>query len=69
MVGSASAAHWVGDGYVYVVDYGRGIDILRFDESAPRPSAADIEASWRARMNDVDPLAAAERTFCRLAQQ
>jgi hypothetical protein len=67
--GSASAAHWVGDGYVYVVDYGRGIDILRFDESAPRPSTADIEASWRARMGDVDPLAAAERSFCRLAQQ
>ena len=67
--GSASAAHWVGDGYVYVVDYGRGIDILHFDESAARPSTSDIEASWRARIGDVDPLAAAERRFCGLAQQ
>jgi hypothetical protein len=67
--GSASAAYWVGDGHVYVVDYGRGIDILRFDEAAARPSASDIEASWQARMNDVDPLAANERLFCKLAQQ
>ena len=67
--GSASAAHWVGDGYVYVIDYGRGIDILRFDELAPRPSDEEIRASWQARMNDVDPLAATERSLCRLAQQ
>jgi hypothetical protein len=62
--GSASAAYWVGDGYVYVVDYGRGIDILRFDESAPRPTTEDIEASWLARAGEVDPVAAAERAFC-----
>jgi hypothetical protein len=54
---------------VYVVDYGRGIDILRFDESAPRPSVEEIEASWAARANDVDGLAAAERAFCLVAQQ
>jgi hypothetical protein len=67
--GSASAAHWVGDGYVYVVDYGRGIDILRLHDDAPRPSSADVDASWRARLGDVDPLAAAERSFCSLAQR
>jgi hypothetical protein len=67
--GSASAAYWVGEGYVYVVDYGRGIDILRFDEAAPRPGSREIERSWRARQSDVDPLAAAERAFCTLGQQ
>jgi len=66
--GSASAAHWVGDGYVYVVDYGRGIDILRFDESAPRPATGEINASWAARASDIDPVAVAERRFCQLAQ-
>ena len=69
VVGAASAAHWVGDGYVYVVDYERGIDILRFDESAPRPATAEIEASWLARSGEVDPIAATERQFCALAQQ
>jgi len=69
VVGAASGAYLVGDGYVYVVDYERGIDILRFDETAPRPSTAEIEASWLARAGDVDPLASAERLFCSIGQQ
>jgi hypothetical protein len=69
VLGAASGAFWVGDGYVYVVDYGRGIDILRFHEDAPRPTAEEITASWLARLGDVDALAAAERAFCRIAQQ
>jgi hypothetical protein len=67
IVGSASAAYWVGDGYAYVVDYARGLDILRFDDTAAAPTSAQIEASWMARMGDVDLVAAAERLFCRLA--
>ena len=37
-VGAASAAHWIDGEHAYVVDYERGIDILRFDRSAPVPS-------------------------------
>lgn len=65
--GSASAAHWVSDDVVYVVDYARGIDILRFDRSAPPPSQAEIDASWLAKLDVVEPRAAAERSFCQLA--
>jgi hypothetical protein len=35
---SASAAYWHGD-YVYVADYARGVDILRFGPEKPKPPA------------------------------
>jgi len=70
IVGSTSAVHWIDDEYAYTVDYGRGIDILRFDRSAPRPDNAELAASWqRATAKAASPLAAAERWRCALAQR
>lgn len=69
VVGSASAAHWVTDEIAYVVDYERGIDILRFDRNAAAPATAEIEASWLAKAQAISPLAEAERFSCRLAMQ
>ena len=66
--GSAWAAYWVGDGYVYVVDFVRGIDILHFDDAAAPPTPADIQQSWAAP-SAADTVSATERYFCRLAQQ
>lgn len=69
VVGAASAAHWVSDDVVYVVDYERGIDILRFDRDAPVPTQAEIDASWLANLGALpSPAAAAEQFSCRLAQ-
>lgn len=67
VVGSASAAHWVTDEIVYVVDYERGLDILRFDRSAPAPSLRAIERSWLAKAHAVSAVAEAERYSCKLA--
>ena len=65
-LGAASAAHWVDGEYVYVVDYERGIDILRFDRSAPVPTTAEIDASWLAKLTATSAVAAAERAYCSL---
>ena len=67
--GSAWAAYWVGDGYVYVVDFVRGIDILHFDENAAPPTAAAVKKSWTTGSAVLNPASAAERAYCRLAQQ
>jgi hypothetical protein len=69
VVGSASGAYWVTDEIVYVVDYERGLDILRFDRSAPRPSLQQIEESWLAKAHAVSAVAEAERYACKLAMQ
>ena len=66
LVGSASAAHWIDSRHVYVVDYERGIDILRFDPTKPAPSTAQLNASWLAKADVLSPLAEAERQFCTL---
>lgn len=66
VVGSASAAHWVDDTHIYVVDYARGIDILRYDPAAPAADPAFLEAAWLANLGVVSPLAEAERYLCRL---
>ena len=66
IVGAASAAHWVDATHVYVVDYERGIDILRYDPSAPTPTQAELDASWLAKADAVSPLAEAERQICTL---
>jgi hypothetical protein len=68
--GSASAAHWIDDEYVYTIDYARGIDILRFDpDPALRPTATEIETSWLAGLDVTrNPFADAERYACRIAQ-
>lgn len=69
VVGSASAAHWVGDSHIYTIDYERGIDILRFERTAAKAATqGQIEASWRAvRRPSVS--ADAERYACRMATE
>ena len=68
--GSASAAYWIrGTSYVYVVDYQRGIDILRFDPKAAPPSKADTTRSWLAKLNTVDTLSRQARYWCRQAME
>ena len=63
--GSASAAYWIaGTDYVYVVDYQRGIDILRFDVNAAPPTLAQTNASWLAKLNVIDVVGSTERYLC-----
>jgi hypothetical protein len=68
--GSASAAYWIpGTDYVYVVDYQRGLDILRFSPTAPAPSAAATTRSWLAKLGTVDVLSRQVRYWCRQAMK
>jgi hypothetical protein len=68
--GSASSAYWVpGTSYVYVVDYQRGVDILKFDAFATPPSTAETTASWLAKLHAVDTLSQQERFWCRQAME
>jgi hypothetical protein len=63
--GSASAAYWIpGTDYVYVVDYQRGVDILRFDGQAAPPAAATTRASWLAKLGVVNRLSVDDRFWC-----
>jgi len=63
--GSASAAYWIpGTDYVYVVDYQRGVDILRFDANAAPPTAAQTTQSWLAKLGVVDRLSLDDRFWC-----
>lgn len=65
--GSASAAYWVDDHYIYVVDYARGIDILKYNAGGLLPSDAEFEASWLAKAGVKDAVSSAERLSCRLS--
>jgi hypothetical protein len=68
--GSASSAYWIDKtNYVYVIDYQRGIDILKFDPSAAPPSAAATRASWLAKLNTIDTISQQERYWCRQAME
>ena len=68
--GSASAAYWIDKtNYVYVVDYQRGIDILKFDPSTTPPSAAATRASWLAKLHTIDTISQQERYWCRQAME
>ena len=69
VVGSAGAAYWINDEYVYVTDYERGVDILRFDRTAPPPTASELSASWLANLDASSPLGEAERYFCKTSGQ
>jgi hypothetical protein len=69
VVGSASAAHWIDDEYIYVVDYERGIDVLRYNPAAPVPTTRQFDDSWLAKVDVVSPLAEQERILCRLVTQ
>ncbi|MDQ1684488.1 MAG: hypothetical protein QOC82_1225 [Frankiaceae bacterium] len=63
--GSASAAYWIqGTDYVYVVDYQRGIDILKFDVNAAPPTVAQTNASWLAKLNVIDAVGSTEQFLC-----
>lgn len=66
-VGATSSAMWIDAEHVYSIDYQRGIDILRFDTTKPAASKVQTEAAWLGKAGVVDPLAAAERQFCRIA--
>ncbi len=66
VVGSASAVHWVGLRHLYVIDYARGIDVLRFEPDGKAPTTAQLDASWLAGSTVVHPLAEAERQLCQL---
>jgi hypothetical protein len=67
--GSAAAAYWIDDEYVYVTDYVRGVDILRFDRDPDlRPDQAELDANWIAGLSLPRlPATAAEQLVCRLA--
>ena len=62
----AGAAHWVGDDYVYTVDYARGIDILRFDRTGDEPTKAQRDAAWLSNLDVTGKFAERERYYCRL---
>jgi hypothetical protein len=65
--GVSSAAYWINDSFVYVVDGTRGIDILEFDRTAARPSQQELTDSWVRSLGRTEPAAVAERLACRLA--
>jgi hypothetical protein len=65
VVGSAGAAYWIDDEYVYVTDYERGVDILRFDRTAPPPTDSELSDSWLASLDRSSSLAEAERYACK----
>jgi hypothetical protein len=68
--GSASAAYWIpGTNYVYVVDYQRGLDILKFHPWDAPPSVAETNRSWLAKLHVVDALSEQERFWCRQAME
>ena len=72
---NAGAAYWIDDEYVYVTDYERGLDILKFNRNAPAPTRAQAEASWLAGLDAAsgaaDEVTAGigdrEQYLCRLA--
>lgn len=69
VVGSASAAYWVGPEYIYVIDYERGLDILHFDKDVPAPTKRDFRESWLAKLNSKSASTVTEQYFCALAQR
>jgi hypothetical protein len=64
--GSTSQAYWMpGSDYVWSIDYHSGIDILKFDQSAPAPTTAQITGSWLAKAHTVDSWSQIMRIVCR----
>ena len=64
VVGAASAAYWINSEYIYVVDYSRGVDILKYDKDAPIPTKAQFRASWLAKLGVIDAISQHERWIC-----
>lgn len=57
-----------GEMYIYAADYARGIDILRFDPEAPRPSDDERLAAWFAGAEKASANAGAQLAYwCRTA--
>ena len=74
VVGSAGAAYWINDEYVYVADYIRGVDIIKFKRAAPAPTQEELDANWLANLNRVatsagSPISQREQYICRLATE
>ena len=67
VVTSAGAAYWIDDEYVFVTDYVRGVDILKFDRGTTPPAPEEAAPSWLAKVdsNSAD-LATREQYYCRL---
>lgn len=64
--GATSEAFWMpGSDVVWAIDYQTGIEILEFDESAPVPTTEQVDASWLAKKDVVDPVAEAARQLGR----
>ena len=66
--GSASSSYWMpgaGGDYVWTMDYHSGIDILKFDQTKPAASAAQLDASWAAKLGVVDSWSSIMRIVCR----
>lgn len=58
-------AYWIDDQYVYTVDATRGIDILRFNRTAPAASYAERAASWGAPRAPLTAFTRRELYVCR----
>lgn len=69
VVGSASAAHWINDEYIYVIDYARGIDIIKYNKNAPLPTQDEINESWLSKLGVKDPVSEQARFNCTLRQR
>ena len=70
VVGSAGAAYWINDEYVYVANYIRGLDVIRFNRTAPPATQEELDANWLASLNAASPAApisAQEQYRCSLA--
>lgn len=73
VVTEAGAAHWVGEfnglDIIYNADYARGIDILAYDDSLPKPSGQEIYESWEWNLRNYEKrgpgvASSLERYFC-----
>lgn len=60
VAGSAGAAYWINDEYVYVTDYVRGVDIIKLNRTAPAAPAEQLEESWLSAPAVVTPVAERE---------
>ncbi len=67
VVTSAGAAYWIDDEYVYVTDYVRGVDILKFNRGVTPPAPEEAAPSWLAKVDAASAdLASREQYYCRL---
>jgi hypothetical protein len=54
------AAYWITDDIVYTADVGRGIDVLRVNRAATKPTVAPIRAEWLGAAPRTELLAASK---------